>query len=85
MLTVAWKWWVKRDMESVLMRYCPEETQEFNRGVDEIVGKCRWVRYPSVNVVLEVGEGDWAEWLEMHCKILGLGEVRNGRPAVREW
>lgn len=56
----------------------PVKTQDFNKGVDKALNRTRWRIYPLGNVVMEVGEGDWGEWLRIRCEEVNWREMVEG-------
>ncbi|KAH7115103.1 hypothetical protein B0J11DRAFT_584408 [Dendryphion nanum] len=72
-LQAAFRAWVRRQLGGML-----------SGGVNEVAGRCRWIKYPCANAVLEAEDEEWTEWLETRCKALALEERRAGRNSVRE-
>ncbi|KAI8941938.1 hypothetical protein NX059_000052 [Plenodomus lindquistii] len=64
---------VGEGLRGVWRAWVETQNREFNEGVNEVLGGGLWEVYPGENVVVVVGEGDWAGWLRERCE--GLEDI----------
>jgi hypothetical protein len=80
LLEARFKGTLRRELGGLMGTWTQDQNAKFNRGVDLALVGTRWAKYPVKNVCLEVGDGDWKEWLIGRCDELGMEESRAGRP-----
>ncbi|KAF2875248.1 hypothetical protein BDV95DRAFT_487087 [Massariosphaeria phaeospora] len=80
MMENAFKAEIKEKLRDMFLKWTPEQTRMFNKGLDRRLTGTAWSVYPADNVVLQADGSDWAVWLRGHCDELGMIEGKAGRP-----
>ncbi|KAF1847613.1 uncharacterized protein K460DRAFT_363674 [Cucurbitaria berberidis CBS 394.84] len=84
LVEATYKHCIREGLRDIFQAWRKEQTRDFNKGVDIVLSGIQWVVYPEKNVVVEVGEGDWAVWLRAQCEELGMEEARAGRKLLED-
>lgn len=83
LVQIEYKKRVREVLGGLFARWNPIKTQAFNQGIDKALTRTMWKVYPLGNVVLEAGDGDWADWLFERCGELEKAAIK-ARIAVDE-
>lgn len=76
---------IRKELEGVFLSWNDKQTASFNEGLDCVLNNGIWIVYPTENVVLKVGEGDWSKWLESTCDELGMVESKASRRVLKDY